>query len=270
MKARKKYEELTFTDDFMFCKVMETNPELCKGLLELILGVKIKEIVSTQNQLAIKHTYDGKGVRFDVFIEDDVNTVYDIEMQTTTKPEIPKRSRYYQGMLDLNLLQEGDSYKALKQSFVIFICLDDPFGKNLPRYSFKYYCTENKSIEFDDGTTKVIINAGGDRSGLSDEMVAFLDYLKYNKAESNLTRELQKAVNRGIKSKRWRVEFMTLEMKIQEEREEARAEGLAEGLATKQNSIIINMLRKGMAFEDIADFCECDVEHVAKIASTTA
>lgn len=25
----KKYEELTFTDDFMFCKVMQNNPDLC-------------------------------------------------------------------------------------------------------------------------------------------------------------------------------------------------------------------------------------------------
>lgn len=40
----KKYEDLTFTDNFMFCKILYTNPELCKQLLELILGRKIKEI----------------------------------------------------------------------------------------------------------------------------------------------------------------------------------------------------------------------------------
>lgn len=33
----KKYEELTFTDDFMFCKVMQNNPDLCKHLIELNL-----------------------------------------------------------------------------------------------------------------------------------------------------------------------------------------------------------------------------------------
>lgn len=30
----KKYEELTFTDDFMFCKVMQNNPDLCKHLID--------------------------------------------------------------------------------------------------------------------------------------------------------------------------------------------------------------------------------------------
>ena len=38
MANAKTYEDLTFTDDFMFCKVMTTNPELCHELPELVLG----------------------------------------------------------------------------------------------------------------------------------------------------------------------------------------------------------------------------------------
>ena len=34
----KSYEELTFSDDFMFWKILETKPHLCKELLELVLG----------------------------------------------------------------------------------------------------------------------------------------------------------------------------------------------------------------------------------------
>ena len=30
----KQYEELTFTDNFMFCKIMENNPDVCKNVLE--------------------------------------------------------------------------------------------------------------------------------------------------------------------------------------------------------------------------------------------
>ena len=40
----KQYEELTFTDNFMFCKIMENNPAVCKKVLEIILGKRIKEI----------------------------------------------------------------------------------------------------------------------------------------------------------------------------------------------------------------------------------
>lgn len=34
-----------FPDDFMFCKMLYTNPKLCKQLLELILGKGIKKIL---------------------------------------------------------------------------------------------------------------------------------------------------------------------------------------------------------------------------------
>lgn len=90
------YDQLKFTDDFMFCKILENNPDLCKELLEVILGVKIRKIERISKQKEIKVRADGKGVRFDVYLEDADNTVFDIEMQTTKKSELPKRSRYYQ------------------------------------------------------------------------------------------------------------------------------------------------------------------------------
>ena len=43
-KRFKDYSELTFTDDFMFCKVMSTNLDLCKEVLELILNMNISRI----------------------------------------------------------------------------------------------------------------------------------------------------------------------------------------------------------------------------------
>lgn len=38
---QKNYEELDFTDDFMFCKVLTNNPELCHELLELVIGKNV-------------------------------------------------------------------------------------------------------------------------------------------------------------------------------------------------------------------------------------
>ena len=70
-------------------------------------------------QKSIKITYDGKGVRLDVYVEDKENTVYDLEMQATDMKNLPKRSRYYQGMIDLNLISKGENYKKLKKRFEI-------------------------------------------------------------------------------------------------------------------------------------------------------
>ena len=77
-----KYEELSFTDDFMFCKVLTTNPELCHELLELIIGKKVGAFARLDQQKPIEITADGKGVRFDVYSEDDQNVVYDCEMHS--------------------------------------------------------------------------------------------------------------------------------------------------------------------------------------------
>ena len=42
----KKFEDLDFTDDFMFCRVLEYHPEICRELAELITGRKVTKIVS--------------------------------------------------------------------------------------------------------------------------------------------------------------------------------------------------------------------------------
>ena len=57
-RNRKPYEEMTFADDFMFCKVMQSDPELCRELLEVILGRKVSRIISTENQKPIEITAD--------------------------------------------------------------------------------------------------------------------------------------------------------------------------------------------------------------------
>ena len=46
----KNYEELRFTDDFMFCKILLDNKDICKEIVELLLGCRIKEIVYPEAQ----------------------------------------------------------------------------------------------------------------------------------------------------------------------------------------------------------------------------
>ena len=97
-----KYHELGFVNDFMFAKVMR-NRKLCKQLLEVILDVAIEHIEYLEEQKTIDHTVDAKSVRLDVYVKDDKHTIYNVEMQTSNPKNLPKRSRYYQGMIDLNL-----------------------------------------------------------------------------------------------------------------------------------------------------------------------
>ena len=112
----KPLEKLTIVDDFMFGAVM-SNPKRCKPLLELVLGVRIRRIEYPELQKTIDQRYGSKSIRLDVYVEDDEGTVYDVEIQTTSKKNLPKRTRYYQGIIDINILEKGEDYRALKRSF---------------------------------------------------------------------------------------------------------------------------------------------------------
>ena len=222
MSVKKSYDELCFTDDFLFWKILTANPELCREMLELILDFKIREVRLAQGQKAVDLTYDGRGVRFDVYAEDAENTLYDIEMQVKVEKQIPKRLRYYQGMIDLNTLDSGKPYSELKKTFIIFICLEDPFGANLPIYHIRNMCVEDRTVEFRDDAEKVILNAAGTREGLSPKVAAFLDYIQGKSADSDFTEKVEKAVEEAREHREWRLDYMSLMEKLRDEREEGR------------------------------------------------
>ena len=222
----KEYRELEFTDDFLFCKIMQNNPDLCCELVEVILGKKVRLCKAPEKQKQIEITSDGKGVRFDIYLEDEDETVYDIEMQTTIGRNLAKRSRYYQGMIDLNLIERGEDYKNLKKSYVIFICLDDVFQRGRHIYTFTNRCEQCDDLYLGDDTWKIFLCAHGTADDVSPKMKSFLNYLVDHQAEDSFTKKLEQEVDRARNAKEWRLEYMTLQMRDQEKWEQGLEQGL--------------------------------------------
>ena len=54
---QKIYEELSFTDDFMFCKIMLDNKDICKEVIELLLGIKVHDIQYPEKQKTIESMF---------------------------------------------------------------------------------------------------------------------------------------------------------------------------------------------------------------------
>ncbi len=84
MHMSKKFEVLTISDDFMFGIIMR-NPKYCKPFWETILNIKISRIEYPQDQKTINLSLDAKSIRLDVYVEDDSNTVYNIEHTVKTE-----------------------------------------------------------------------------------------------------------------------------------------------------------------------------------------
>ena len=165
----KSFEELQIKDDFMFGVIMR-DPKFCRPFLERVLGMKIARLEYPSSQEMIDLSADAKSVRLDIYAEDGNDTVYNIEMQTVKNRNLPKRARYYQGMIDLNILEKGENYRDLKQSIIIFVCTFDLFGKGRHIYTFENRCIQDGSISFGDGTAKIMLNTKGTVDDVTPEM----------------------------------------------------------------------------------------------------
>lgn len=197
---------------------METqDAELCKELLQRILpDVDIDHVEYPELQKAIKEDFDAKGVRLDVYVNDGKGTVYDIEMQAVTSKHLPRRTRYYQSMIDLQLVDKGQDYDTLNNSYIIFICLSDLFDKGRYIYTFENVCKEDSEVTLHDGAKKIFLNADGKNGVIGKELKEFLDYVAGKPSEAVFVKKLEYAVKKAKENREWRHEYMTLLMRDRE------------------------------------------------------
>lgn len=262
--TNKTIRQLNLEDDFLFAKVM-SDKEVCRKVLEKILGVSIREVAVPATQKAISMAYNGKGIRLDVYLHDDEGTVYNVEIERgrNRKSTLPKRSRYYQGNIDLDIISAGEDYRKLQKSFVIFICTFDPFGEQRHFYTFENRCSENPSLALGDETTKIFLNTKGDMRDVDPEMREFLSYVENTtddfaaQASSSLIKEIHKKVTAVKENKEMEVEYMTLLQRDRENielgREEGREEGreLGRGEGSEQMASLIKILLSENRTDDL-------------------
>ena len=189
---RKRFDDLTIADDYMFCAVMQ-DPVLCKKLLNFVLADTVGAITELRYQTAFEQG-SSKGIRLDIWAGDDKGKLYDIEMQTTDQKNLAKRLRYYQSAIDAGTLNKGGDYDKLPDTFIIFFCTFDYVHAGLPVYTFKTICTENDKILLPDGVTKVILNSRAAAKTQKPELQAFLEYMNVKKSDSDFIIELENKV----------------------------------------------------------------------------
>ena len=238
------FQELNLSDDFMFAKVME-DPETSRRVVEKILNVRIRKLNVVQTQRVFDIEPDSRGIRLDVFLDDEEKNRYTVEMQTMNEYNLDRRSRYYHSVMDLDLISKGSKFKDLKDGIVIFICLFDPYRLGLHRYTFQKTCQEAPRLKMEDGTQTIMLSTEGNANDVDLETREFLQYVKHSTnevaagSEGELVKYLHKRVM-SIKQNRAReAEYMKLrerdERNIAAGREIGFSEGLNQGLAEGLN-----------------------------------
>ena len=220
--VKKPFEELTITDNYMFQAVMRDTKHV-KPLLEMVIGKEIRDIVIVETERTQETGYDSRGIRMDVYIKDDENTVYDVEMQASRKRYLGKRFRYYQSAIDVDVVNKGAKFSDLKRSFIIFITTYDPFGKGWYTYPFETLFEWDSTIKMKDAAKWIVLNTKGtkDKEGheVSEEIKEMLSYMDGNEPKSDYARELDEAVREIKQNEERRLEYMSIYANIADERD---------------------------------------------------
>lgn len=258
----KQWQDATIQNNFIFGKTLETNPDLCRRLLELILNVKIKEISYPEREKTINLRSDSKGIRLDVYVEEkSTNRSFDIEMQVSNNDNLAKRMRYYQELIDGDKLKPGQHYTALGESIIIFIC---PFRFKYNRYfySFRERCDQELDFILESGVTKIFLSTKGTMDDVSPDIKAFLDYVDTGFVSGDFVKELDNAVQLVKSNRKAMKEFMTYEMALLE----SEMTGEQRGRAKERESVAIKMLRKGKSFDEVHEFTDLPFERLEQLA----
>ena len=277
----KSWDELTFSDNFLFCKIME-DEDICRQLLEILLPIKIGKIRYLSTEKEFHPTYKGRSIRLDVFLKDS-NRMFDIEIQTSDFKKLAMRARFYQGAMDVSTTKKRTKFSKLKESYILFLCKGDPFNSGIPVYTVKQTFYEQPNKPYDDRTHKVFYNCKAYEVADDEDLKGLLEFIQTNRASTAFSHKLEENVKLAKKNSSWENEYMFFSDVLEEEKDKVRKiarkqgkqEGRQEGLALGRlegahekavESAKIFLQMESVSIEQIAQGTGLTVEEVKKLA----
>ena len=272
LSQKTQLKDLTLLDRFLFSETIE-DPRNLQIILEIILGKEVLLKYLPQPEKEQKKSPLYRYIRVDVWSEDIYNTVYDVEVQKKDTRNLPRRSRFYQSLMDGRLLKPGESdFNQLKDICLIIIAPFDIFGYEKYQYTFEMRCREVPQLSMEDGATRIFLNTHGKNpEDVSPELVELLYYMEHSNQrtsvsyQSSRVRELQGNVNTIVENEEMGVRFMQAWEELLLERQEGREEGLQEGLQLQLQNLIKKKMLKGQSVEQIAEALEETPERIQQL-----
>ncbi|MDE7250222.1 MAG: Rpn family recombination-promoting nuclease/putative transposase [Lachnospiraceae bacterium] len=241
----RKLEELNLIDNFLFQEMLsqkEGGEEFARILLSTILEKNIRKVRIIPQKNILGADTDQHGIRLDAYIEDIsdeldeaaadaevIPDIYDIEPNNTYEKEsLPKRMRYYHGLIDTQFLRSGVDYGKLPNVVIIVILPYDPFGKNRMMYTIKNGCVEDLSVPYDDGARKIFLYTKGKEGKPSQKLSDMLKYIEKT-TNNNVTNQDIESIQQLVEKVKRKKEVGINYMKSWEIEKMAREEGYTEG-----------------------------------------
>ena len=134
-------------------------------LLRIILNKPDIRVKSVKTQRRMKNLL-GRDICLDIDADDENGKEYNIEVQRADKGAERKRARYHSSIIDSHLLQPGEDFNKLPETFVIFITENDVIGKGKPIYRIDRRIDDTDEL-FDDGEHIIYVN-GADKNASTE------------------------------------------------------------------------------------------------------
>ena len=256
-RYKEKIKHFTIMNDiFMRNGLKETA--CTEYILQVILNKKDLKVIDQTLQKDYKNL-QGRSAILDCVAKDAENNFFNVEIQGENDGASPKRSRYHCGLLDMNLLNPGDLFDNLPETYVIFITKNDVLGYNQPISHIQRRIKETEDI-FQDGQHILYVNS---KKQDDTELGRLMHDLHCKEADKMYSNVLSARVHQ-LKETEEGVKTMCQELEeIYNEGEQSGfLRGEQSGELKKARETTLALLEMGMSAEQIAKAVNLSIETI--------
>ena len=240
-------------DDTYFNSFMDDNFTGMRLFLRIIMDDPKLEVLRIQTQREVSNIY-GRSVRFDVFVKDAAGAEYNIEVQRSDAWATPERARYNSSMMDTMTVKKGFEWGKdhLPPAHVILITEHDILNGGKPIYHAYRTITEMNHQRLEDHADVIYVNA----EIQDDTALGRLMHDMFCENPDDMYYQELAERSRYFKKDEHGVMKMceAMEKLLEEDRAETRRE--------ENQKIILNLVKKGMGLQFIADVTGWTLEQI--------
>ena len=252
-RYKEKIKHFTIMNDIFMRNVLKETA-CTEYILQVVMNKKELKVIDQTLQKDYKNL-QGRSAILDCVAKDAENNHFNVEIQGENDGASPKRARYHSGLLDMNLLNPGDPFDSLPETYVIFITKNDVLGYNRPISHIQRRIKETEDI-FQDGQHILYVNS---KKQDDTELGRLMHDLHCKEADKMYSNILATRVHQ-LKETEEGVNQMCQE--LEEIYNEGEQSGVQKGELKKARETTLALLEMGMSAEQIAKAVNLSIETI--------
>ena len=252
-RYKEKIKHFTIMNDIFMRNVLK-EISCTEYILQVIMNRTDLKVIDQTLQKDYKNL-QGRSAILDCVARDAENNHFNVEIQGENDGASPKRARYHCGLLDMNLLNPGDLFDNLPETYIIFITKNNILEYSQPISHIQRRIKETEDT-FQDGQHILYVNSKKQDDTELDRLMHDLHCKETDEMYSNIlaTRVHQlKETEEGVNQ---------MCQELEEIYNEGEQSGVQKGELKKARETTLALLEMGMSSEQIAKAVNLSIETI--------